>query len=714
MKKKPPYLNAKLRIEERVDDLVSSMTLEEKISQMLHTAPAVERLGIPKYNWWNECLHGVARAGFATVFPQAIGLAATWNRKLIRGVATAISDEGRAKHHNAVKHGSREQYFGLTFWTPNINIFRDPRWGRGQETYGEDPYLTGEIGLQFVEGLQGNDPKYLKTVATPKHYAVHSGPEKIRSRFNAEVSRKDMEETYLPAFRKTVTQGKAGSVMGAYNRTNGEASCASKTLLQDILRRKWGFDGYVVSDCGAITNIYRDHKVVGTAEEAAALAVKMGCDLNCGDTYHSLRDAVKQSMITEAEINIAVKRLFTARFKLGMFDPPSACRYSSISMDVVGSRKHKRLALQAARESIVLLKNDRNILPLDRKSLKTIGLIGPNANEVLTLMGNYNGAASRPVMPLEGIIAKLPKNVRVVYEKGCDINRYIPEGIEQACQVAAQSDVVIVCLGLTPQFEGEEGFGIDPELSGDRGDVQLHPVQADLIERLSKLDKPLIAVLLNGSAIAMPSLKEKADAIIEAWYPGVEGGTAIADVIFGDYNPAGRLPVTFYASLDQLPPFDDYRMQGRTYRYFEGQPLYGFGFGLSYTKFKYSSLRLSARTIAPGDGLGLSVNVKNVGKRAGDEVVQVYVHPRNASVKTPILGLAQFQRVSIRSGTEKVVRLVLDPEAFSVVGEDGRRFVEPGLFDLYVGGGLPSAKELPGVKATLEILGSPVELPGAF
>jgi beta-glucosidase len=714
MRRTPEYLNAKLPLEQRVNDLVSRLTLDEKIGQMLFDAPAIKRFGVPQYNWWNECLHGVARSGFATVFPQAIALAATWNRRLIGNIAGAISDEGRAKYHDALKQGNHGMYFGLTFWTPNINIFRDPRWGRGHETYGEDPYLTGEIGLQFVKGLQGNDSKYLKSVATPKHYAVHSGPEKDRHRFDALSSRKDMEETYLPAFRKTVFEGKAWSVMGAYNRTNGEACCASRMLLEDILRKKWGFEGYVVSDCGAITDIYKDHKLVATAEEASALAVRMGCDLNCGDTYHSLRDAVSKGFFTEPELDTAVKRLFTARFKLGMFDPPSACRYSKIPMSVVGCDKHRRLALQAARESIVLLKNDGNVLPLNRKKLKVVSVVGPNANEVLALMGNYNGSASRPVTPLQGIMTKLPKNVKVLYEQGCDINRQIPDGTWEAVQIARQSDVVVVCLGLTPQFEGEEGCGVDAELSGDRADIAMYQAQVDLVDRLLKVGKPVIAVMLNGSAIAMPLLREKAAAIVEAWYPGEEGGTAIADVLFGDYNPAGRLPVTFYASLDQLPPFNDYRMQGRTHRYFEGQPLYGFGYGLSYTKFKYSGLKLSAKTIGPGDGLEVTLKVRNAGKRAGDEVVQVYVHPRNASVKVPIQQLVQFERVPIAAGKEKTVSFALNPEAFSVVREDGKRFVEPGIFDIYVSGGLPSTRELPCVHSALEILGSSVELPGAF
>jgi len=714
MEAKTAYLNAKLSFEERVKDLVSRMSLDEKISQMLDVTPAIERLGIPEYNWWNECLHGVARAGFATVFPQAIGFAASWDRKLIRSVSDAISDEARAKHHEALRHKNRARYFGLTFWTPNINIFRDPRWGRGHETYGEDPYLTGEMGLQFVKGLQGNDPKYLKVVATPKHYAVHSGPEKDRHRFDAVVSRKDMEETYLPAFRKCVVEGKAYSVMGAYNRTNGEACCASKTLLGDILRKKWGFEGYVVSDCGAITDIFKDHKVVGTAEEAAALAVKTGCDLNCGDTYHALRDAVKQGHITEAEIDVALKRLFMARFKLGMFDPPSACVYSKISPDVVGCAKHRKLALQAARESIVLLKNEGNILPLNTKKIKSICVVGPNANQEISLMGNYQGSPSRPVTPLFGIMNRAPKNIRVLYEDGGLIDRHISDSLQQAVMIAAQSDVIIACLGITPHCEGEEGMPTDAIMSGDRGDIQLFKNQVGLVEELVKTGKPVIAVLLNGSAIAMSILKEKAKAIVEAWYPGEEGGTAIADVLFGDYNPAGRLPVTFYASLDQIPAFDDYRMQGRTYRYCEAKPLYSFGFGLSYSKFKYSGVKLSAQTIAPGDGLGIALKVKNAGKLAGDEVVQVYVHPRNASVRTPICELRQFERVSIPAGKEKTVQFMLSAEAFSIVKDDGKRVVEPGIYDVYVSGGLPSEKQLPCVHKTVEILGSPVELPGAF
>ncbi len=709
----PLYLDVTHPAAERAADLVARMTLDEKVSQMLHGAPAIERLGIPAYNWWNECLHGVARAGIATVFPQAIGMAATFNVELIHGAAVAISDEARAKYHDAVRQGKHEMYYGLTFWTPNINIFRDPRWGRGQETYGEDPYLTSRMGVAFVKGLQGDDPRYLKLVATPKHYAVHSGPEADRHHFNAIASLKDMWETYLPAFEATVKEGQAVSVMGAYNRTNGEPCCASPTLLENILRERWGFKGYVVSDCWAIKDIYAHHKVVATAQEAAALAVKNGCDLNCGETYPALTVAVKQGLIDEATIDAAVARLFEARIRLGMFDPEDSVPYAGIPFSVVDSLEHRALALQVARESIVLLKNE-GLLPL-RKDLRRIAVIGPNADDELVLRGNYFGVPSAAVTPLAGIRAAVSLGTEVVYARGCDVVDPDDSGYEEAIALARNADAVIFVGGLSQRLEGEEGQreGLAPgkHSLGDRTAIELEAIQQHLLEKLAALGKPIVLVLLNGSAIGLAWADAYLPAIVEAWYPGQDGGIALAEVLFGDYNPAGRLPVTFYKSTADLPPFTDYAMTGRTYRYFEGEPLYPFGHGLSYTTFAYSALDLSAASIRAGEGLTVQVEVENTGWRSGDEVVQLYLNAIDPAVRAPRRQLAGFARVNLHPGERRVVGFALRPEQFALVDETGARIIRPGAFGLSVGGGQPRDDSDPAVcRATVTISGEPVAL----
>lgn len=702
----PVYMNPDLAVDVRVADLVSRMTLEEKVSQMVHGAPAVRRLGIPAYNWWNECLHGVGRAGIATVFPQAIGMAAAWNVDLLQRVAVAISDEARAKHHAALNaDGDAEQYYGLTFWTPNINIFRDPRWGRGQETYGEDPYLTARLGVAFVKGLQGEDPAYLKTVATPKHYAVHSGPEDERHHFNAEASERDLRETYLPAFEATVREAGAYSVMGAYNRTNGEPCCASTTLLQKILRDEWGFDGYVVSDCGAIRDIFANHQVVGTPEEAAAMAVTNGCDLNCGEVYKSLLIAVAKGLIAEATIDKAVTRLFTARFRLGMFDPPERVPYASIPIEVNDSAEHRALALQMAQESIVLLKNE-GLLPLP-KTLKKIAVVGPNADDPIVLLGNYSGFPSVSVTPLEGIRRKVGDGVEVAYARGCGIRSKDTSGFAEAVAAARDADVIIAVMGLSQLIEGEEGQqeGVEggERSTGDRVDIGLPGVQEALLEAVHATGKPVVVVLLNGSAVAATWAEAHAAALVELWYPGEEGGTALAEVLFGDTNPAGRLPVTFYRSVDDLPPFRDYRMEGRTYRYFRGAPLYPFGFGLSYTTFAYGDLALDKATLAAGEALQVRVTVKNTGERAGDEVVQVYLKDCEASVPVPVRHLVGFRRIHLAPGEAQELAFTIEPKQMSVILDDGRRVIEPGLFELFVGGGQPGTGA-PGVAATVNVV----------
>jgi beta-glucosidase len=820
----PPYKNPNLPIQTRVDDLVSRMTLEEKVSQMMNGAPAIERLGIPQYDWWNEALHGVARAGYATVFPQAIGLAATWDTKLMYDVADVISTEARAKHHEFVRNNQHARYQGLTFWSPNINIFRDPRWGRGQETYGEDPYLTATLGVQFVRGLQGNDPRYFKVIATPKHYAVHSGPEPERHSFDAKAYERDLRETYLPAFRATIVEGKAYSVMCAYNRTNGEPCCANKKLMVDILRGEWGFNGYVVSDCGAIYDIWKFHKVVQTEMEASVLGVRAGTDLTCGTEYPSLVEAVKRGLISEAEIDTSVKRLMTARFRLGMFDPPEMVPYARIPFSQNDTPEHRQLALKTARESIVLLKNANRTLPL-KKDLKSIAVIGPNADAPEVLWGNYNGRPSRLITPLAGIKNAVSASTKVTYTLGStlageavvpvpvsalselkaeyfnnrelrgpaattrtdariDFNwgRYKPTAelsennfsvrwtgkitppqsgtytlgftvddgarlyldgkllveawadgaqrtvtkeitleaghsydlrmeyyqntreavaklvwsypglpermIADAVKATREADASILVLGISAGLEGEEmPVTVEGFRGGDRTDLSLPKSQEALLKAVVATGKPVVVVLLSGSALAVNWANDNAPAILEAWYPGGEGGTAVADVLFGDYNPAGRLPITFYKSVDQLPAFTDYSMQGRTYRYFKGEPLYPFGHGLSYTNFAYSNLRIESKSVKAGETVKVSVDVTNAGDREGDEVVQLYLTDTAASAPVPIRALVGFDRISLRPKENRTVTFTITPRQMSLIDESGKRVIEPGEFSISIGGG---------------------------
>ena len=680
------YQDPELPVADRAADLVSRMTLEEKVSQMLHESPAIERLGIAEYNWWTECLHGAGRAGAATVFPQAIGMAASFNPRLLGRVAAAISDEVRAKHHQAARQGNRGQYFGLTCWSPNVNIFRDPRWGRGQETYGEDPYLTARMGVVFVRGLQGEDPKYLKVVATPKHYAVHSGPEAERHSFDAAVGRRDLHETYLPAFKACVQEGKAASIMGAYNRVNGEPCCASKTLLGEILRGQWGFDGYVVSDCWAICDLHKNHKVTRTPPASAAMAVRNGCDLNCGSLYPSLLAAVKVGLITEGEIDVALRRLMVARMRLGMFDSPQQVRYAQFPPHMVLCAAHRRLARQMARESIVLLKNADDLLPLN-KDIKSVAVIGPAAYEPTILHGNYFGFSPRMVTPLEGIVGAVSPGTQVTYVKGCDLAGDSPLDTKRLEWVLTGAEVIIAVMGYSPELEGEQNATIDPQSIGDRLDINLPGRQEELLKRLHASGKPIVLVLTGGSAIAINWADRNIPAILMAWYPGQAAGIALADVLFGEYNPAGRLPVTFVKSLDQVPPFENYSMKGRTYRFMENEPLYPFGYGLSYTSFGYSNLRLSKDRIGPGESIRVKVDVENTGRRAGDEVVQLYVSDVEATVPVPIRHLEGFNRVHLQPGRKKTVTFTLKAEQLAAYDDEGRPFVEPGQFVVSVGGG---------------------------
>jgi len=867
-----PYKNPSLPIAQRVDDLVSRMTLQEKVLQMQHTAPAIPRLDVPSYDWWNEALHGVARSGYATVFPQAIGMAATWDTGLIHQEGRVIATEARAKYNQAQREGNHSIYYGLTFWSPNINIVRDPRWGRGQETYGEDPFLTSKIGVAFVTGMQGNNPKYLEVVATPKHYDAYSGPEPLRHSSSAQVSPQDLEATYLPAFRATLVDGHADSTMCSYNAVNGVPACANPFLLQKTLRDDWGFDGYVTSDCGAVGDIAKGHHYAPDLEHASALAVKAGTDTTCGNEYVTLVKAVQQGLIPESDINRAVKRLFTARMRLGMFDPPNDVPYNRIPMTEVDSPAHRQLALRAARESMVLLKNQDGILPL-KPSVKTLAVIGPDAESLPAIEGNYNGVPSHPVLPIDGMLKQYAGKAKVLYAQGspyvselpvpvprtafhpragstasglkaeyfsnadftgkpalvrtdaqiqfdwnaaapapgipmkafsvrwsgtltppgpgdytfeirkphcyrCNVNEsfrvYMDgkllidnhqsnplrrrQGVisssgythrplepsfrmhftqarphsfrveyshrsplfgggltfewqppveilrEQAVKLARQADVVVAFVGLSPNLEGEEmplripGFD-----GGDRTSLRLPEVQQALLQALAATGKPLVVVLLNGSALAVNWSEQHAAAILDAWYPGEDGGTAIAETLAGSNNPAGRLPVTFYKSVSQLPPFTDYSMQNRTYRYFHGEPLYGFGYGLSYSSFAFSNLHLSSSAVKAGQPLTVEADVKNTSGIAGEEVAELYIeYPSKPGA--PLRALKGFERIHLAPGTTRRVSFTLDPRDLSMATTTGERMVLPGSYTIFVGGSQP-VEGAHGVSARFQISG---------
>ena len=691
------HFNVSLDFEARTSILVSKMTLEEKISQLGNNAPAIPRLGVLEYNWWNECLHGVARAGTATVFPQAIGMAATFNPSLINNVAVVISDEARAKHHEALRNNDYSQYKGLTFWSPNINIFRDPRWGRGHETYGEDPYLTGQIGTQFVKGLQGNDSKYLKLVATAKHFAVHSGPESERHFFNANVNQRDLWETYLPAFEDLVVDANVYSVMGAYNRVNGESASASNYLLQEILRDKWGFNGYVVSDCGAINDIHANHKIVKTPEESAALGVITGCDLNCGGIYQKyLLESVTLGLISEKEIDTAVYRLFLARMKLGMFDPAEIVSYAQIPFDINNSQKHDELSLKTAQSSMTLLKNN-GVLPIDINNIKKIAVVGPNADNRNALLGNYHGTPSNPVTFLNGLNNYVGKRAEITYSKGVDLVKDGADGLnllsDSIIKDVKKADLAIFVGGLDATWEGEEmpgGINVDGFYNGDRTRIEMPEIQQKAIKAMIDTGTPVVLVLMAGSSIALSGLEEELDAILMAWYPGQRGGDATTSVLFGDYNPGGKLPVTFYSSTSELPDFKDYNMlsgKGFTYRYYKGEALYPFGHGLSYTNFKYSKLTTDKTNINEKETFKISFNVKNIGDYDGDEVVQVYIKDLESKLKMPIKQLRSFKRVSLNKGDEKIVEFEFKPiEDFSYYNSNEQKYmVDKGSFEIQVG-----------------------------
>lgn len=845
-KAKLPYQNTQLSVDERVEDLVSRMTIKEKVTQLFNQAEPIERLGVPAYNWWNECLHGVARAGSATVFPQAIGLSATFDQDLMFRVADVISDEARAKHNFFVANNVRSIYTGLTFWTPNINIFRDPRWGRGQETYGEDPYLTGKMAVNFIKGLQGNDPKYLKTVATAKHYAVHSGPEFTRHTDNIFVNDRDLYDTYLPAFKAVIRDANVQSVMCAYNRFRDKPCCGNDILLSNILRNRFGFSGYVVSDCGAISDFYTKtaHHVVPTSTQAWGWSLSTGTDLNCEQSRsfltNNLDSAINVGMINESDINTSVRRLFKARFMLGMFDPDDMVAYTKIPFSEVGSEKHLGISLEAAQKSLVLLKNT-GILPL--KNVKKIALIGPNANNFAILIGNYNGNPIHPTTPLKALREKLGAS-NVLYTPGCPIvpgvytdheiieaarlfhnekgklkpglkaeyftntkflgtpklSRVDPkidfywmkspignlveesfsvrwsgvlvpaktasyqfggnvnvkidnkavkqEGIQlekgkkyeliaelrvgtssytnsiepsatlswaetshdyhkEALEAAAKADVVIFCGGISADLEGEEmPLEIDGFSHGDRTHINLPKIQEDLLKDLQKTGKPVVYVNFSGSAMAINWENENLPAIVQAFYPGETTGTALTNLLFGTFNPSGRLPVTFYKSEKDIPDFSNYDMQGRTYRYFKGTPLYPFGYGLSYTTYAYSNLKVD-ETSDTKTPVKVTVDVKNSGQIDGEEVVQIYVSNKTAKSIVPNVALKGFQRIFLKKGEQKSVTFSLAPEDFSVTNEDARQLVEPGTFEIAVGGAVPGKNS---VVKTIQLAGNTVEI----
>jgi beta-glucosidase len=686
------YLDTSLSSTERAKDLVRRLTLEEKVGLMNHPAQGVPRLNIPGYNYWSEALHGVARNGRATVFPQAIAMAATWDKELIHRVATAIGDEGRAKYHAALRrNGYTDQYQGLTFWAPNVNIFRDPRWGRGQETWGEDPFFTGEMASAFVTGLQGHHPKYLKTAACAKHYAVHSGPEKDRHTFNAVVTKRELYDTYLPAFKKLVTEAKVEAVMGAYNRTLDEVCCASKLLLEDILRGEWRFEGHVVSDCWALSDFHLNHKVTNNAAESAALALQHGCDLGCDHVFNEIPEAIRQSLITEADVDRALVRTLGTRFKLGMFDPPENVPFTSISMDVVACEEHRQLAYRTATEAVVLLKNKDNILPI-KPSTKKIFVTGPTATSMEVLLGNYYGFNNQMVTLLEGITGRIPEGMGMEYTSGAMLKH--PREIKNtwAPGMAQSADVAIVCAGLSSFLEGEEGESLLSPMNGDREDICLPESQVNYIKELAIHGVKIVLLLTGGGPIALGEVEDMVDAILFVWYPGMEGGRAVADVLFGDVSPSGKLPVTFPSSLDQLPAFNDYSMKGRTYRYMNDEPLYPFGFGLSYSDFEYSDLKLDQTEVSLGESLNISLIVHNSGGRDSAEVVQFYLSDLHASTLVPLHHLIGFERVTLEAGESRTLKFTFTPEMMSFYNDDGKLTLEPGEFRLEVGGCSPGKR----------------------
>ena len=677
--------------------LVSQMTIEEKMSQMLYDSPAIERLNIPEYNWWNEALHGVARAGEATMFPQAIGMAAAFDDKMLKEIGDIVSTEGRAKFNQFLKKNDRGIFKGLTYWAPNVNIFRDPRWGRGHETFGEDPYLTSKLGVAYIKGLQGEDTEYLKSAACAKHFAVHSGPEADRHYFDAQVNDQDLYDTYLYAFKECVKEGKVEAVMGAYNRVNGAPACGNKRLLKDVLRDEWGFEGHVVSDCWAILDFHEHHKVTDTVAESAAMAVNNGCDLNCGTAFLHMKEAYEQGLVTEETITAAVERLMEVRIRLGMMENyPSP--YDEIPYERVECKEHVEKALEAARRSMVLLKND-GLLPLDKNKIKSIAVIGPNANSRDALIGNYTGTSSEYITVLEGIQRYVGNDIRVYSAEGCHLWKdkveslaRVKDRFAEAIIAAEQADVVVMCLGLDAFLEGEEGDAGNEYASGDKIDLRLPGLQQELLEEITAVGKPVVLVLLAGSAMDLSWAQDNVDAIVDAWYPGARGGKVVAEVLFGETAPNGKLPVTFYSSTDELPDFNDYSMNNRTYRYYKGTPLYPFGYGLSYTDIEYKNARMNKTEGNIGDCFTVEVEVKNNGKYKVHEAVQLYVKDIEASTRVPNWQLRGIENVCLEAGETKKVSMSISARDFALITENGECVVEPGTFLIAVGGQQPDER----------------------
>lgn len=674
----------------KAEQLVSNMTVEEKASQLRYDAPPIRRLGIPAYNWWNEALHGVARAGVATSFPQAIGLAAAFNDDLIYEIASVIAEEGRAKYNAYLEQEDRDIYKGLTFWSPNVNIFRDPRWGRGQETYGEDPYLSGRLGVAYVKGLQG-DNETMKAAACVKHFAVHSGPEALRHEFNAEVSLKDLRETYLPAFGAVVKEADVEAVMGAYNRTNGEPCCASKSLMQDVLRDEWGFKGHYVSDCWAIRDFHENHRISPDAKTSAAMALNAGCDLNCGNTYLHILNAYHHGLVNEETITEACVRLYTTRYLLGLFE---GSEFDHIPYEKVECREHLQLSERAARESMVLLKNN-GILPLDKQKIKTIGVVGPNADSRAALIGNYHGTSSEYITILGGIKGFVKDDIRVLYSEGSDLKKNKTENLAQdydriseAKIVAEHSDVVVLCVGLDESLEGEEGDRGNQYASGDKENLQLPEPQRKLMEALSKTNTPVVLCMMAGSDIDLSFAVEHYDAIIQAWYPGARGGKAFAELLFGVYSPSGKLCVTFYDPDSELPEFTNYSMKNRTYRYLEKKPQFPFGFGLTYGKARVNKAVLHVKD------LEAEAEVENAGDIPIEEVLQVYGKDIQSPFASHHPRLCGFTRVKILPGEKKVIKAGLDKHSFMVVNDRGEYVKDGNRFEFYVGFSQPDERSI--------------------
>ena len=681
----------------RAEALVAQMTLSEKVAQTLHQTPAINRLGIKAYNWWNEALHGVARAGTATIFPQAVGMAAVFDEDLMEQIGDAVSTEARAKFAIQQEGGDEDIYKGLTFWAPNVNIFRDPRWGRGHETFGEDPYLTSRLGVRYIMGLQGHDENYLKTAACAKHFAVHSGPEAVRHGFDARVSEQDLRETYLPAFQACVQEAGVETVMGAYNRTNGEPCCGSRHLLIDILRKEWGFDGHVTSDCGAIKDFYEHHGVTSNPVESVSLAMNNGCDLNCGSLFLYLEQAVKDGLVDEKRLDEAVVNLFTSRMKLGVLDKKGENPYDNIPYTVVDSPEMRRLNERVAERCVVLLKNENHILPLKKDKIRTIGVIGPNADNRRALVGNYEGTASRYVTVLEGIQDYVGDDVRVLYSEGCHLYKdrmsVLAQENDRSSEVRGicqASDVIIAVMGLDASLEGEEGDTENEYGSGDKPNLNLPGLQHDILKLAKESGKPVILVLLSGSAMAVTWEEEHLDAIVQGWYPGAQGGTAIARLLFGDANPEGKLPITFYRTTEELPDFEDYSMKGRTYRYMKQKALYPFGYGLSYTDYTYRNVTLVSSDLCSEKGVILQAEIQNTGGMDGTETVQVYVGLEREAVPNP--QLKRIVKVMLKSGETKKIEISLPKEAFMLYDEKGEQVLYPGTYHIYIGGSQPDER----------------------